>query len=417
MKIQHLLSLIILTISASTFAAIKDQKQPLMVVLLMVKDEHKVILPTLETYLSKDLKAGKPDTGEVAYILYDTGSTDGTETLARNFFEEHGIINYIIEQEEFINFAASRNRALSIARQAYPGSTFILFPDAEWYLHGFDELLTFCREKVTEYETGVFPPPYYHIRLERSDCYTSVTPRLFLTDDNVEFEGVVHECPTKFSEESAPTNVYIELGSSKFGADKSQNRWYRDRNLLLQDLQANPKNSRSVLYLGLTEKWLGHDHIAYIYLKKRVKMPESPQEDYFALFNLAEVTERLSCSDPENYTWEEALGYYMQAYAMRPHRAEPLVRLADYYLRNDNFAVAYLFARRATELPMPNVEQEILPIYLDDYDYYRFEVLSRAAWYAGEFEIGEAAAKKAIEGRPNYSHLYSNLAFYWERKK
>ena len=417
MKIQKLISLIILTIGATTCAAIQGQKQPLMVVLLMVKDEHKVIIPTLETYLSKDLKAGMPDTGEVAYILYDTGSTDGTDTLAKKFFKKRGIINYIIEKEPFINFAASRNRALSIARQVYPGSTFILFPDAEWYLHGFDELLTFCREKVTEYETGVFPPPYYRIRMERSDCYRSLAPRLFLTDDDVVFEGVVHECPTKIAEVPAPTNVYFELGSSRFGADKSRNRWYRDRNLLLQDLQENPTNSRSVLYLGLTEKWLGHDHIAYIYLKKRLKMPEFPQEEYFAVYNLAEVTERLSLSDPENYTWEEALGYYMQAYAMRPHRAEPLVRLADYYMGKENYALTYLFARRATELPMPSVEEEILPIHLDEYDYYRWELLSRAAWYVGEFEIGEAAAKKAIEGRPNYPHLYSNLACYWERTK
>lgn len=412
MKI-HLL--IILSVGLFCTYAISIPAQPMLVVLLMAKDEHKVIIPTLESYLSPEVKAGKVDSGEIAYVLYDTGSTDGTEILAKNFFEEKKIAHYVIAQEPFINFAESRNKALSIARQAFPHSTFILFPDAEWYLHGIDELLAFCRKEIKEFETGVIPPPYYCLRMERSDCYVSLTPRLMLTHDSVEFEGVVHECPTKYSDKRVPPKAYFEIGSSKFGADKSKNRWYRDRNLLLQDLQKDPSNSRSTLYLGLTEKWLGHDDIAYLYLKKRTQLPAFPEEDYYAIYHLGEVTERLSEIDPANYSWVEALGYYMEAYEMRPHRAEPLVRIADYYLRKENHAVSYLFAKRATELPLPIAEKEIMPISLDDWDYYRWELLSRAAWYVEEYAVGEAAAKKAIEARPNYAHLYSNLAFYWER--
>ena len=409
MKLRACLSLLI--ISSSLFAT---TPQPMLVVLIMAKDEHQVIIPTLETYLSASIKAGKPDSKEVAYILYDTGSTDGTELLAQKFFEEKKIIHYRIEKEPFINFAESRNRALSIARQAYPQSTFILFPDAEWYMHGFDELLTFCRQKIAEYETGVIPPPYYNLRMERPDCYISLTSRLFLTDDSVEFEGRVHECPTKSSGMQVPPEMYFEIGSSKFGNDKSKNRWYRDRNLLLQDLQENPQNSRSALYLGLTEKWLGHDEIAYIYLKQRIRLPAYPEEDYYALFNLAEVTKQLSEKDPGNYTWEEALGFYIQAYEMRPHRAEPLIRLAEHYLYKGNYAVSYLFIKRATELPLPVIEQEMLPFDVDEYTYYRWQLLSQVAWYVDEFQIGEAAVKKAIEARPNLPFLYSDLACYWE---
>jgi hypothetical protein len=411
MKICTYSSLLILMLKASIITAVS---QPMLVVLLMVKDENKVIIPTLETFLTASSKAGK-DNGEVAFVLYDTGSTDGTDTLAKKFFEEKKIKHYLIEKGIFTNFAESRNRALEITRKAYPRSTFILFPDAEWYMHEFEELLTFCRTQISEYETGVVPPPYYCVRMERSDSYVSLTPRLFLTADSVEFEGVVHECPTKYSDKQVPLKAYFEIGLSKFGAEKSKNRWYRDRNLLLQDLQKNPTNSRSTFYLGLTEKWLGHNDIAYIYLKKRIEMPAFPQEDYSALFQLAEVTEQLSETDPKNYTWEEALGYYMQAYEMRPHRAEPLVRLADHYIRKENYSVGYLFARRAAELPLPSVEQEVLSISLEEYDYNRWELLGRAAWYVGEYEMGEAATKKAIEARPNYAHLYSNLACYWER--
>ena len=46
----------------------------------------------------------------------------------------------------------------------------------------------------------------------------------------------------------------------------------------------------------------------------------------------------------------------------------------------------------------------------------RWEILSRRAWYVGEYEVGEVAAQKAIEARPNITQLYRNLSYYWERK-
>jgi len=383
----------------------------------MVKNEQEVIIPTLETFISAELKAGKKDSGEVAYILYDTGSTDNTIPLTKKFFEKYGIKHCQIVQEEFIDFATSRNMALAVARSTYPESTFILFPDAEWYMHGFDELLSFCREKVTEYTSQqVTPPSYYNIRMQCKE-YVSLTSRLLLTHDEVGFEGVVHECTTRYSDQAVPTTIHLEIGRSKFGADKSRNRWYRDRNLLMKDLQENPTNSRSVFYLGLTEKWLGHNAIAYHYLQKRVNMPTFPEEDYYALYNLAEVTEQLISEEPSKYTWEEALGHYLKAYSMRPHRAEPLVKIARHYLHEDNHPLSFLFARRACDLPLPSAEAEVLPILSEYYMFHRWEILSRSAWYVGEYEIGEVAAKKAIEAHPNSPHLYRNLSFYWERKK
>ncbi len=415
MKMRSLICFTILTIGSSLFGAVPQS--PMLVVLLMVKDEHQVIIPTLDTYLSDDLKAGKEDTGEVAYIIYDTGSTDGTQELAEKFFDNHKIKHHLIAEDEWIDFAPSRNKALAIAREKYPESTFILFPDAEWYMHGFEDLLSFCRTKVADYQMGEQSPYYYRVRM-KGPGYWQVSQRLFLTADDVEFVGAVHECVTKYCEPpSMPPPIYFEIGHSKFGYEKSRNRWYRDRNRLRQELQEDPSNSRTVLYLGQTEYCLGHYHIAYMFLKRRTNMPTFPQEDYFALYMLAEVTEQLSYEDPEHYNWDEALGYYMKCYEMRPQRAEPLVKLADHYLKENKYALSYLFAKRAVEIPMPDIEEEALSVGYELYDYYRWEILSRAAWYVEDYELGEQAAKKAIEARPNDPHLYRNLSFYWERNK
>ena len=99
---------------------------------------------------------------------------------------------------------------------------------------------------------------------------------------------------------------------------------------------------------------------------------------------------------------------------MRPHRAEPLIKIAQHYLNENNHAMCYLFARRACELAYPT--QDVLPYDKFLYDFDRHEILSRCCWYVSEYEVGEEAAKKAIEARPNATHLYRNLSFYWERK-
>src|SRR5262245_60379136 len=71
---------------------------PLLVVLLMVKDEKHVLEPTLSTYVTQTIKSGDVDSGEVAYVLHDTGSTDGTQDAARELFTSYGIKNWQIFQ-------------------------------------------------------------------------------------------------------------------------------------------------------------------------------------------------------------------------------------------------------------------------------------------------------------------------------
>ena len=244
----------------------------------------------------------------------------------------------------------------------------------------------------------------------------SLTPRLFLTQDPVEFEGVVHECPTSYSGENVPEPVYFDIGSSRFGSEKSQKRWFRDRELLLKDLQEHPDNPRTALYLGLTEMWIKDYENAYIHLKQRVTMSSFHQEEYWALYNLAELVETLSIEKPGTYFWREAQDYYLQAYQMRPHRAEPLVRIARHYAEKNEYATSYLYARRAAELPLPSIEEEVLPVFTRVYSFERWELLSRVAWFVKDYELGERAVKMAIEAEPNATYLYNTLSYYWERK-
>ena len=73
--------------------AIEAAKSPLLVLLIMVKNEQDAIVPTLETYLSAELTVGKEDHEDIAYVVYDTGSTDETVERARQFFKDRRVVN------------------------------------------------------------------------------------------------------------------------------------------------------------------------------------------------------------------------------------------------------------------------------------------------------------------------------------
>lgn len=415
MKAKNLFFLLFFALLIPSTSFSSTAKNPFLVILLMVKNEKEDVIPTLETYLSQNILSGKPDTGEVAYILQDTGSTDGTEILAEEFFKKHHIKNYLVHKDpEWLGFGRTRNKGLALARATYPHSTFILSIDAEWYMRNFDQLIDFCRAEADKEATGTKLQPYYRIWMKRAGTELG-QQRLFSTHDDVEYDKRrVHECPNKYANAAVPKTMYFELGSSRTGYEKSRKRWFRDVQDMLQDLLEDPRDPRTVHYLGLTYLWLEDYRNAYTYLKMRTTLTSFPEEDFFAYYYLGRATEALAANDA-SFTWDEALKYYLQAYNMRPHRADPLVKIAQHYLNENNHALSFIFARRACELPYPT--DDVLPYEKYLYDFSRHEILSRCSWYAGEFEIGEEAAKKAIEASPNSPHLYRNLSYYWERKK
>lgn len=420
MKLKNLLISLFLSsaLISSAFCTVDPNAQkPLIVILLMVKNEKEVIVPTLKTYLTKETLE-KRDTGEVGFVLFDNGSNDGTEVLAEEFFKSHGVKKYLIKKDpEWLGFGMTRNKALALARATFPNSTFILFPDAEWYLHTMDELLDFCKKEAAKEKAGEHLPCYYALWMRRPGCEMG-QQRLFLTHDDVQFDKRrVHECPNKYAGARVPKNIFFELGSSKSGWEASQRRWRtRDIPDMLKDFAEDPRDVRTVHYLALTYLWIGDYQNAYNFFKLRTQLNSFPEEDYRGFYNLGRAAEALAEKEPHLYKWEEALKYYLQAHSMGPSpRAEPLIRIARHYLNEDNHPLAYIFARRACELSIPL--GDCLPYDKELYDYDRHEILCRSAWYTQDYERGEEAVKKAMEAHPNEQQLYRNLAFYWERKK
>ena len=385
----------------SAYAAVKHNYDPLLVVVLMVKNEETVMRATLQPFV---------DGGINSYLIFDTGSTDHTVAVTQEFFEEHGVTDGYIVQEPFIDFATSRNRALDLAEEKFPQAAFMVMLDAEWYLNDARALGNFCESCLEQGDP--YSSYLMHIVNEALDNYTC---RLLRAGRGVRFGGVVHETIVQSSVAKVPATIYFEYLPEELGVEKTAARFVRDRELLFKEYQKNPYDTRNLFYLARTCEDLGDLVSAYDFYKQRVEMIGWDEEDFIVHYRLAETIKKLVYKTrSNNYQWSEALDYYLKAYEMRPHRIEPLVAIADYYVQLGKMDLAFLFAKRAAEMPYP--ERDILFVEKYLYSYYRYEVLTRCAWYIGEFEIGEWAARKAYEAYPDYKYSQINMECYLSRK-
>ncbi len=372
---------------------------PLLVAVTMVKNEETVIQATLQPFV---------DGGVNAFFVFDTGSTDNTIAQTEDFFAKNNILLGYIRQEPFIDFSTSRNRALELAQQQFPNAAFMIMLDAEWYLNDARGLIDFCQLCL---DNNILYPAF-HIRIlnEALDIYA---PRLIRCNCNVRFEGIVHESIYCQKEMNVPKNIYFEYLPTSNGFEKTEKRFIRDRELLYKEYMKNPLGTRNLFYLARTCEDLGNLEEAYHLYKKRIALIGWDEENFISLYRLAQTVEKLSYIN-EHYTWHEALDYYLQAYKMRPHRAEPLISIAYHYINQDDMNTAFLFARQAVEIAYPHNDQLFVEKYA--YNYLRYELLARCAWYINKFEIGELAAQKAFDAYPDCQVAYNNLQWYLNRK-
>jgi hypothetical protein len=115
------------------------------------------------------------------------------------------------------------------------------------------------------------------------------------------------------------------------------------------------------------------------------------------------------CAKMLNHAWENVIVWYLKAYDQF-HRVEPLVKIAEYYVVNNNWRSAYMYLSEACKLEYPH--DCILFIENGAYDYKRWSLMGIVAYYNGKFEEGKNACLKALEHSPNNPIEINNLKHY-----
>lgn len=366
---------------------IENKNSPIIVVTIMIKNEENTIINTLSSFLTQGIDH---------FFILDTGSKDNTVKIVQEFLQNENVTGYLAE-EKFIDFATSRNKTLELTEKKFPNATFFLMPDAEWHLRNASALIEFCEQE----KDSSIPLYLVNINMNDSQFYSA---RLFRNKAKIRFSGVVHEAPTIVTENKCPESVFFEIINTHHGIEKSRKRWQKDLLLLSNSYNKNTNDPRNTFYLAQTYECLGLLESAYKYYTHRSKLHGWSEENYITYYRLGEIAEKL-----KNISWESAMSHYLQAFAMRPHRIEPLVKIANHYWPN-NIHTCYIFIKHAYDIPYP--KNDTLFIEKKMYLYDRYEIMSRCAWYLEEYKLGEQATLKALEVHPEMEHLHRNLQLY-----
>lgn len=313
------------------------------------------------------------------WIISDTGSTDGTQDIIKNFFAEKGIPGEL-HQDEWKNFGYNRTLAL---RHCDDKCDYIWMIDADDRVEGE---FKFPSEMTAD---------GYVIRMGGTD-FSWWRTQIFRTDAKWEYKGVLHEYPAPAKEN--PTLTKIEgkytinartLGARNVGITPVE-KYTRDAELLEKALIDEPENTRYQFYLAQSyfdsQQW---EKSADAY-KKRAEMGGWVEEVYYSLYRLA------ICRAMMDKPWPEIQASFLDAYNYRPIRAEPLVHISQVLRQKYNQpAAAFVFARMAAEIPLP--EGEILFVPDAIYRFVALDEVGATAFAAGRPEIGYLACKKLLD--------------------
>lgn len=289
---------------------------------MIVRDEAHIIAEVLSAtapYIS-------------AWVIVDTGSQDGTQQVIRDHMAALGIPGELYERP-WRNFGHNRTEALTLAQGR---CDYILVIDADDTIVGTPDF------------TGL-DADIYELRI-RQEAVRGWRPQLFRDGLPVRYVGVVHEyveCDEDHVISRLDRDFAIE--SRRLGArNLDPQKYARDRDLLLAEVERNPEDSRSVFYLAQSCFDLEDYAAAVPWYERRTQMGGYDEEVYFSLYRKAGAMEVLG--EP----WPEVQAAYLRAWEFRPTRAEPLYCLAFAYRSAGRYQLGHLFARQAEQIPMPD---------------------------------------------------------------
>jgi glycosyltransferase involved in cell wall biosynthesis len=283
-------------------------------------------------------------------VVNDTGSTDGTQDIIRNFGKENNIPTYVFERA-FDDFEKSRNHAMQKLRD--------VVAELGWnpdQVHGywFD-----CDETLIidpKFNKNQFTKDLYMINTYIGQMkYTRNT--FFKVSKPFRWYGPIHEfivCDDKDITSGLADNIQVDVkmtGASWQGDIPTK---YKSHAFVLEKyIDANRQDPRWIFYTAQSyhdsasipnNKEENEERLrrSMKYYKERVQRPDGyPEEIFYSQFRIGTIMRVLE--EPWNLTHQELL----KAYAIDPLRGESIKTIIDYYLQVGEWNMAYLYTKFA----------------------------------------------------------------------
>jgi len=320
--------------------------------------------------------------GVVDYLTFvDTGSTDGTQDVIKKWAEENDIPCDIYERE-FDNFENCRNYAMEMSK----GKTdYCFWLDADETIV-FDE--EFDKNSLNK-DLYMFNTHIGSMKYTRNELWNN--------KKDFKWYGPVHEFivpkdrSKKLTSGICPgVNVIVKMDGGSWKEDTSKK--YRKHAEMLEDYIDNKdRDPRWIFYTAQSY----HDSAciknnepenmerlrrAVKYYQERVDISGGYYEErFYAQYRIGTIFMRL------NRPWSETFEQLMKSYRMDSLRGEPFRVIIEYYQRESDWNMAYLYAKFAYETFHQNNPYPQRVLFLDNtlYEWRFAEFYANACFYTG----------------------------------
>ena len=299
---------------------------------MIVKNERHVIERCLDSV--------KP---MVDYVLVaDTGSTDGTQEIIRNWLREHSISGEVID-EPWRDFAYNRSHAMAALRKV--GSIdYALIIDAD------DQMFIEPEFSPNAFKQGL-QDDFYDVQI-RNGGTEFLRAQLCSNKMPFCFKGALHEflVAPAGSTRGRASGFRIQAGTT--GARSQNPRKYQDDAATLEDALLTETDpfliARYTFYLAQSYRDCGEAALALANYIKRSELGFWSEEVFFSLYQAAQLKEKLGALP------EDVIETYLKAAEVSPARAEALHGAARYCRMNGRNEEGYQYAERALEKTPPD---------------------------------------------------------------
>ena len=362
---------------------------------MIVKNEAHIISDTFDNllqYINFDY-----------WIISDTGSTDGTQELIKNYFKSKNITGELF-QDEWRDFGYNRTLALQHANKK---SDYLFIFDADDSIHGDFKLPP----------DSLFNKEMYNFKFG-GDHVAYVRPLLIANNLEWKFNGVLHEFLTCVSKNVEGTvlsgNYYVESGR-KGSRSKDPEKYKKDAEILKRayyvELEKPDKglSNRYAFYCAQSYKDCGMNKEAIEWYKMVAdKINTWVQEKYYSCFVLGELYMR------EN-DFENSIRYLTKSIIFDNQRIEGVALACELFLRREMYLLCCSLGEQFLGHMSPPPDKLFLfeSFYFNHVEY----SCSIAGFYCRKYDLGYQCCKKIINTRcvdsiDKYIKTCNNLAFY-----
>lgn len=385
---------------------------PLFSCCVIARNEAKT-LPRLRKSLLPFIEAG----GQVN--LLDTGSSDGTPDLARNFgfnVKEVGeqflveVTNYMAINQRFVaegekqiikkgdryfNFSAARNCCAEMAKEDV-----IFWYDADEVSVAMDieAINGHIRAGFTQFEY------FFTFAFDQFGNEAVKFVQCKAYDRRVmKWDGKVHELVVNHDNANPGRRMFLPENIYKLAHYQNQEA---GRHSYLTGLAVDcyefPKNDRHSHYLARELWWSGRPKSALKEFKRHVQMGGWHSERAESYLFMGDIEGQLGRPADQVRSYNEA--FYIDS-----GRNAALIKLALFYRHNQNFQAAICYAKAALEIQYSG-------FYADNLSFYRElpqEILYQCYGYMGNVDKAKEHILKALEYQPYNPAYLRDTQFYF----